>query len=219
MDGIPGFILLAVLLSLTPGPDDVLVIRSSLRGGARLGAITVAGVATGALLWGLAAAAGLAAVLTAAPATYEVLHALGAGYLAVLGGLTVYPYLGRRARARVRAGHGAATPTAPAVHPAAGTGAWRAYTSGLLADVLNPKIGLFYLAVLPGFVPAGAPVLPYTLLLSAIDVAVATVWLVTVAVLATALVTRLRRPRVTACLVCGSGMGLLGIGTALAVAG
>jgi threonine/homoserine/homoserine lactone efflux protein len=210
MDGIPGFILLVVLLSLTPGPDDVLVLRNSLHGGARLGAITAAGAATGSLLWGLTAAAGLAAVLTAAPASYEVLQVFGAGYLAVLGGLTVYPYLRRRARA---------TPSAVVRPGPRRLRAWRAYTSGLLADLLNPKIGLFYLAVLPGFVPAGAPVLQYSLLLSAIDVAVATVWLSILAVVGTALVTKLRRPRVTACLDCGFGVGLLGMGTALMVGG
>jgi threonine/homoserine/homoserine lactone efflux protein len=208
MDGIPGFIVLVVLLSLTPGPDDVLVLRNALHGGARLGVLTAAGAATGSLLWGLTAAAGLAAVLTAAPASYAVVHALGGGYLVVLGALTVRPHLRRRAPALP----GPVDRTGPTTIRARS-----AYASGLLADLLNPKIGLFYLAVLPGFVPAGAPVLQYSMLLSAIDVAVATAWLVTVAVLATALVTRLRRPRVTACLDCGSGIGLLGMGTALAV--
>jgi threonine/homoserine/homoserine lactone efflux protein len=209
MDGIPGFVLLAVLLSLTPGPDDVLVLRNALHGGARLGVLTAAGAATGSLVWGLTAAVGVAAVLTAAPASYEALQVLGAVYLALLGALTLRPHLRRRA------------PVPPGTLDRAPPriGARRAYASGLLADLLNPKIGLFYLAVLPGFVPPEVPVLPYSLLLSAIDVAVATVWLSTLAVLGTALVTRLRRPRVTACLDCGFGLGLLGMGTALVLAG
>jgi threonine/homoserine/homoserine lactone efflux protein len=62
-------------------------------------------------------------------------------------------------------------------------------------------------------------VLQYSMLLSAIDVAIATVWLSVLAVVGSALVTRIRRPRVTACLDCGFGLGLFGLGTALVVAG
>ena len=175
---------MTVLLSVSPGPDDVLVLRSALRGGPRLGLATVAGVAVGSLAWGTAAAVGVAAVI-AGPAS-EVLRLGGAGYLVLLGAVPLI--------AEVRGRRGAALAPVGAAPAPGGTG--RAFATGLLSDLLNPKIGLFYLAVVPQFVPAGAPVLPYSLLLCAIDVAVAVTWLSGLAWLGSAATTWLVRPDV-----------------------
>lgn len=188
MDGMWAFVAMTVLLSVSPGPDDVLVLRSALHGGTRSGLATVGGVAVGSLAWGAAAALGGAAVVADSAPTYEVLRIGGAGYLVLLGAAPLLAEVrGRRLPALVPVG--AAGPS-----PSAGVG--RAFAAGLLSDALNPKIGLFYLAVVPQFVPAGAPVLQYSLLLCAIDVAVAVVWLSALAWLAAAAVDRLLRPAV-----------------------
>ena len=85
-----------------PGPDDVLVLSSSLRGGPRLGAATAFGAATGALLWGAAAAVGLAAVVTRSQTAYDTLRVAGAGYLVVLGAAPLLAQLLRRGRVAAR---------------------------------------------------------------------------------------------------------------------
>ncbi len=72
------FLLLAVLLSVTPGPDAVLVLRSSVRGGRRLGSATALGAATGSLLWGMLATVGLAVVIAQSAALYQAIRLAGA---------------------------------------------------------------------------------------------------------------------------------------------
>jgi threonine/homoserine/homoserine lactone efflux protein len=185
------FLVVAVLLSVTPGPDDVLVVSSCLRGGTRAGAATAAGVATGSLAWGAAAAVGLAAAVTRSSALYGSVRITGAGYLIALGVLPLIGSVLRRAPANARPG-----PISPAP-PGPRSGAGWAFTSGLLSDLLNPKIGVFYLAVVPQFVPAGAPPLPYSLLLCGIDVAVAVVWLLALTWTVHRAVTWFHRPSVT----------------------
>jgi threonine/homoserine/homoserine lactone efflux protein len=189
MDGIWAFVAVTVLLSASPGPDDVLVLRSSLRGGARLGLATVAGVAAGSLAWGVAVAFGLGAVVAGSAPAYRALCLAGAGYLVLLG---VLPLLAE-VRGRVRRPGVLVDPSGRLV-PSGGAG--RAFSTGLLSDLLSPKIGLFYLAVVPQFVPAGAPALEYSLLLCVIDVAVAATWLAGLTWLARAAVTWLLLPAV-----------------------
>ena len=105
MDDLWAFLLLTVALSVSPGPDDVLVVSSSLRGGPRLGAATAFGAATGAMVWGAAAAIGLAAVVTRSPTVYDVLRMAGAGYLVVLGAAPLVAQVIRRGRVAVPAAH------------------------------------------------------------------------------------------------------------------
>ena len=188
MDGIWAFVAMAVLLSLSPGQDDVLVLRSSLRGGARLGLATVAGVAVGTLTWGVAAAVGLAAAIGRSASVYEALALAGAGYLVLLG---LVPLV---AEVRGRSAPDGGSDAVPQ-HLSRG-GAGRAFSAGLASDLLSPEIGLFYLAVVPQFVPDRAPVLQYSLLLCAVDVGVAVVWLSGLTWLAHAAVTWLLRPAV-----------------------
>ncbi len=215
MDGIWAFGALALVLSLSPGPDDVLVIRSALRGGTRLGLATVAGVAAGSLVWGGVATLGLGAAVAGSASASEVLRVAGACYLVALGLAPALAGLVRRAS-------GVAVPGAPAA-PVGGsprtTG--RAFAAGLVSDVLNPKIGLFYVSVVPQFVPEGAPAYQYAVL-CAVDVVVATVWLSALAWVAHAAVRWLLRPEVavwsqrvsSAALV---GLGAVGLGATAAV--
>jgi threonine/homoserine/homoserine lactone efflux protein len=185
--GLWEFSLLSVIITLTPGPDDVLVLRSSLRGGPRAGAATALGAGAGSLVWGSAAACGLAGLVTGSPAVYAVIRFSGAGYLLVLG---LAPLVTRSGRMRARA---FAQPSASGSCIQHRGGAFRI---GLVSDLLNPKIGVFYLAIVPLFVPADAAVLPYALLLCAVDVAVAVTWLLLLARTAALVAGWLRRPAV-----------------------
>jgi threonine/homoserine/homoserine lactone efflux protein len=204
------FVALTVLLSVSPGPDDVLVLRSALRGGVRSGLATVGGVAVGSLVWGTAAALGIAGLVAGSTPTYEVLRLGGAAYLVLLGAAPLLAEVCGRFRA-------APVPAGVAGPPPA-TGAGRAFTTGLLGDLLNPKIGLFYLAVVPQFVPDGAPVLQSSLLLCAIDVGVAVVWLSGLTWLASTAVGWLLRPAVVVWSQRMFSVALVALGATTAVA-
>jgi threonine/homoserine/homoserine lactone efflux protein len=202
-----GFVALAAVLSVTPGPDDALVLNSCLRGGPRSAAATAVGIAAGSLLWGVAAAVGLASVVARSPGVYGVLRLAGAVYLVVLGGAIL------RAQAD---GHRTSGADRRSVHRRSG-GAGAAFATGLASDVLNPKIGVFYLAVLPQFIPAGEPVLGYTMLLCCLDVSVAMAWFAVLSCLARAAVGWCRRPAVVLWSQRVMGAALIGVGTSVAL--
>jgi threonine/homoserine/homoserine lactone efflux protein len=115
----------------------------------------------------------------------------GAGYLVVLGsGTLLMQALARGPRVAVPVGADVPVPV-----PARPGGGWSpAFAVGFLSDLLNPKIGMFYVAVVPQFVPAGRPALEYSLLLCGIDVAIALSWLLALTRLASPAVSWLRRP-------------------------
>jgi threonine/homoserine/homoserine lactone efflux protein len=231
VEGLWGFALLAALLSLSPGPDDVLVIGSTVRGGPRCGLATAAGVAAGSLVWGLATGIGLAGALSSAPVFYDGVRYAGAAYLVALGAGPLLAPLVHRVRATVPAAAGTTTAgtstagtTAAGTTTAGTTTAGRStlrgsFAAGLLSDVLNPKIGLFYLALVPQFVPVGAPVFWYCLLLSAIDIAVALAWFAVLTGVAALTLRGPRRPRVALWSERVLGAFLVGVGVAAALGG
>jgi threonine/homoserine/homoserine lactone efflux protein len=144
------FSLAATLIVLLPGPDTLAVVRNLVRGGRRLAARAVLGVLSGLGVWVVTAALGLSAVLRASHDAYRGLRIAGAVYLLYLGVTSL--------RSR-----GAAE---PARRRLVGSG----YTSGLLTDLLNPKVGVFFVTFLPGFVPHGYSVAWTSLLFGAIFV-------------------------------------------------
>ncbi|OKH98535.1 lysine transporter LysE [Streptomyces sp. CB02923] len=204
-----GFALFALLVSMAPGPDTLLVLRNCLRGGRRAGAASALGSAAGSLVWAAAAAAGLAAVLQRWDAAFMTVRLVGAAYLVVLGAQALWTY--RRAAAGATEGMGEA--------PAGDVGALRplrAFRLGLIGCLLNPKVGIFFVAAVPQFLPEGHSALGMTLLFGLIDAVIAGGWLLLVAVCAGRLLRWLRRPRVHRNLERGTGGLLLalGVGTA-----
>ena len=158
------FTLAAVLIVLLPGPDTLVVLRSLLRHGRVRAVLTVAGVLTGLAVWVTAAALGLSALLRASESGYTALRIVGAAYLVWLGVQTL------RARAVGApsplvvdtAGDGVALPPGRPV---------ASYGAGLATDLLNPKVGVFFVTFLPAFVPHGEPVGAVSALLGAIFIA------------------------------------------------
>ncbi len=156
------YIVTVVLIELTPGPNMGYLAILTLAEGRRAGLAAVAGVALGLALLAAAAALGLTALLTTIPLLWQVLRWGGVGFLLWLA------WDGwRDAGAGVEAQEG----TAP-------------FLRGLIANVLNPKAGLFYLTVQPRFLSEGAPVAGETMLLSAFYVGIATAIHVGIVVLA-----------------------------------
>ncbi|WP_297910239.1 LysE family translocator [Thiomonas sp.] len=192
----------ALVLTITPGVDTAVVLRSAAGAGRRRGVAAALGVAMGCLAWGLLVAVGLAALLAASSRAYDALRLLGAAYLAWLG-LRLLLRPGRSFAPRV---------PGDAVSPGL-AGDW---LRGLLTNLLNPKVGVFYVSFLPQFVPHGVWVGGFLFLLACVHVALSLAWFA-VLIAATAPIGRwLSRPRVARALDRCTGLVLLAFGARLA---
>jgi threonine/homoserine/homoserine lactone efflux protein len=166
----------AAVLTLTPGADTILVLRTAIVGGRRPGVLAGLGVCSGLFVWGAAAGIGLTAVVLASRAAYDALRVAGAAYLLLLA---VSALRGHRAPE----GSGAAAVRRP-------------YRRGLLTNLLNPKVGVFYLTFLPQFIPRQSSVLACSLLFAAVHALEGAGWLSAVSVLSDRLGDVMRRRRV-----------------------
>jgi threonine/homoserine/homoserine lactone efflux protein len=144
--GYGGFLVIAVLLCVAPGPDTLVVLKNALGGGRRGGWLCAAGVLTGNLAMGTVVAFGVGVLIARSHPVFVALHWLGAAYLA---------YLGVQALRAARRGDYAAVAEAQAQ---ARSGARRAL-EGLLSNVTNPKVLVVYLSVLPQFLTPDTSVL------------------------------------------------------------
>ena len=139
MNDLGVFLAATLALNLTPGPDMLYVITRSATEGRAAGIVSSLGIATGCVVHTIVVAVGLAGLLAAVPTAFTAVRFIGAGYLV---------YLGVR-RLIVRAGPGLAAPLAPAPLRSV-------YRQGVITNVLNPKVALFFLAFLPQFVDRSA---------------------------------------------------------------
>lgn len=158
------FTAVAALLTVAPGPDTFLVVRNSLRGGRRDGFLTALGISSGLWFHALLSAIGVSAVLAHSAAAFLVLKAGGALYLAWLGLQSLRSAF-------------ASPDVAPADSaPRASVDGSRSYREGLLTNLLNPKVIVFYLALLPQFISPGDAVIAKSLLLAAIHGMLGIAW-------------------------------------------
>jgi threonine/homoserine/homoserine lactone efflux protein len=198
-----GFALVAGLITIVPGLDTAMVLRSTISHGRRHGFATAIGVSSGALIWGAGAAVGVSALLVASTFAYTCVRIAGAVYMI---------WLGVRLLARVAHGAGAALeldspPTGQTL-----VGSWR---RGLTTNLLNPKIGAFYIAVLPQFIPPHVSHLAFGLLLALVHDLESIIWF-TAIILAVHSVRSLLQRRSTQRAVDGvTGLALLGFGIKL----
>lgn len=202
------FALAAALIVLLPGPDTLVMIRGLVRGGRTRGVSTAAGILCGLAVWVSAAALGLSALVQASTVGYDVLRIAGAVYLIWLG---VQSLLLRRDRARKADGTAPAAESRPRGLIGSGFGA------GLLTDLLNPKVGVFFVSFLPGFVPAGASVGGTTLLLGAIYIAETAVYCALLVLLAGRVTAWMDAPRTRRRLDALTGSVLIAFGIRLAL--
>ncbi|WP_125609847.1 LysE family translocator [Specibacter cremeus] len=201
---------LCLVLSLTPGPDTFLVLRIAMnRVGAGVAAAT--GSAVAALLWAALVGVGLAAILEQSAEVFRWIKIAGGLYLLYLG---VSSFL----KARKAAKEGVAAPDGEAP---LGYGLWQGFGAGALSTILNPKVGLFYLAVVPQFIPHGGNTLGTAMILGSIEAVIAFSYLAVVALVAFKAMQWLRRPRVKNVMERGSsgiiaalGVGVLASGAA-----
>jgi threonine/homoserine/homoserine lactone efflux protein len=153
------FIVAAGLVTMAPGLDSALVLRTAASEGPRQATLTGLGIALGCLVWAAVVAAGLGVLLEASRLAYTALRWIGACYLIWMG----YKLLRHPRRAFLT--------DAPATRPGHAS-----FTRGALTNLLNPKVGVFYVSFLPQFVPTGMPVAPYVMLLGVIHMALGLIW-------------------------------------------
>jgi threonine/homoserine/homoserine lactone efflux protein len=172
------FIVSGLLLNLTPGQDTLYIVGRTVAQGRRAGLASVLGISSGAVLHTIAAAFGLSAILAASAAAFTIVKLAGAAYLIYLG---VRLWLERAAPQDIPDLTGSRDD------------AWAIYRAGLVTNVLNPKVALFFLAFLPQFVAPDAPsrVLAF-LTLGGIFVFNGTLWCLTLVWCASAMSRRLR---------------------------
>lgn len=195
------FVAAASLLTVTPGVDTAIVLRSAAVGGRRQAVMASAGITLGCLTWGAAVSLGLGALLHASEMAYSVVKMAGAAYLVWLGiGLLLRP----RTSFETGAGKAAA-------------GSLDAFWRGLLTNLLNPKIGVFYITFLPQFVPQGAGVAGYSFFLTCVHVALTLVWFGVLIAATVPLGRFLRRPSLMKALDRITGGVLVAFGVRLAM--
>jgi threonine/homoserine/homoserine lactone efflux protein len=162
----------ATALALSPGPDTMFVLATSTSGGARAGVAATLGISTGSLVHATLAALGVSALIAASPEAFDALRIAGALYLLWIGAQALHAFIA-----------GLRNPTALPAANGGETSAWSAYRRGLLTNVLNPKVGVFYVAFLPQFANPELGHVPLQIfLLGAIHNVIGTLWLIALAV-------------------------------------
>ncbi|HUZ15144.1 MAG TPA: LysE family translocator [Gaiellaceae bacterium] len=192
------FLAVVAALTITPGPDMALVLRNGVRGGSSAAWWTALGCCTGIACYAAATTAGLSALLIASHAAFTTLRLVGGIYLA---------YLGATALWHARKSLAAATVEAPGV-----TSRRTAYRQGLVTNLLNPKIALLFLTLIPQFVATGEPAFRTTGFLAGTFLVIAVVWWRVFSCAVGALGHVLARPRVRAWLERVTGCVLVGLG-------
>ena len=206
MGALWAFVGIATLVIVTPGPDTALTIRNALLGGRVAGVATAAGVALGLAVWTAAASAGLAALLVASEPAFVAVKLAGAAYLVLLGATTlVHALRGRRDHHADEDG-GRERRLRPAI----------ALRQGLLNDLGNPKIAVFFTTLLPQFAPAHGPAFVTLLAFGLLFCAMTFVWLCAYSVAVARAGDALRRPRIRRALDAVMGAALVALGVRVA---
>jgi threonine/homoserine/homoserine lactone efflux protein len=177
MRSVPEFLLVALVVTLTPGPATATVLRVTARDGRAAAYRAVLGNSGGVLLWGLLSAVGVSSLILASQLAYDALK---------IGGAAVLIYLGLRSLVKRKRGE---LDEEPSTRRPAG------FRSGLLTGVSNPKLSVFFIALFPQFLSPGAAVLPVALAMAATIVAIDVAWF-SVLIHLTDRATTLLRPRV-----------------------
>ncbi|MEV4115261.1 LysE family translocator [Nonomuraea sp. NPDC049695] len=193
------FAAVVALLTLTPGLDTALILRTSVLAGRRPAWGVTLGIQLGTLTWGVVTAAGLSALLSASRLGYEILRWAGVAYLVWMG---LRMILARQPE------HD---------EPEQAVRFMGGFTRGLVTNLLNPKVGAFYVAVLPQFIPEGAPHAVMGLLLAGVHVAEGLLWSAVLIGFASLMSGFLRTPKVRRVLDRLTGVVIVGFGIRLAV--
>jgi threonine/homoserine/homoserine lactone efflux protein len=249
MSQIWAFAVFAAVLTVTPGLDTMLVLRTTAVAGRRAGLASALGIGLGCLVWAVAGALGVTAVLSASRVAFEVLRIAGVVYLCWLGARALWKARPRTARPPTASPVGRSAASPSGLPPAVSTGAFaassgatsaavpagpsaaslsgaaagpelsaiRALRIGVVTNLLNPKVGVFYLSVMPQFLPTGANPLAGSLALGGIHIVEGLVWLSLVVLAVNRARGWLTRPTVKRRMEQLTGLAFIGFGLRLAV--
>jgi threonine/homoserine/homoserine lactone efflux protein len=196
------FVGVVAVIVVVPGPDMALVLQNGLARGRRAAVETAVGINAGLLVWAVAAALGIAALLHASATAFTLLKLAGAAYLVWLGFRALLAAW-RGTTGGLREGESRQPRTSPS---------WQ----GLLSNLLNPKIALVFTTLIPQFVDPAEPAVPQTLLFAAIFICMGLVWLTSYALLGAKIGTLVRRSVVRRVLNAVTGTVLVALGVRLA---
>lgn len=203
------FLAFTIILTIVPGPDIALGLRNSLRGGTTAMWWTGLGCCAGLLVHAAASIVGLSALLAASAAAYTVVKIAGAAYLVWLGATTLWKSLRHRN-----------APATPLTLPESTTLTRRsAFRQGLVSNLLNPKIVLLFLTLLPQFIAPGEPRVATSVTLTAAFMVVALAWWRVASLLVGSLRTVLTRGRVKVALERLTGGVMVALGLRVAIDG
>jgi threonine/homoserine/homoserine lactone efflux protein len=192
------FLGVSLLVIVVPGQDTALTIRNTLLGSRRAGVATALGIASGLALWTLATSAGVGALLVASEPAFLALRLAGAAYLVWLGLHALWNAVARSKRGAPRPGRARRSAVA--------------FRQGLISNLGNPKILVFFTSLLPQFSSTGAGLLAHGLVFCALTLA----WLALYALAVARARRLLEHTRVRRAIDAISGMALVGFGTRLA---
>jgi threonine/homoserine/homoserine lactone efflux protein len=203
-----GWIGIALLGVMTPGIDTILVLRDTITGGRRSGLTAVAGIALGSLTWAVASLVGLTALLTSSHLAYNLVRTAGAAYLMWLGASALWKTLPRTRHTHT------SEQTLEATQQVSSP--WAALRAGALTNLLNPKVGVFYISLLPQFLPTGPSATAWGAILVAIHLIITFLWYPAIIWTATKARKLLLRQRVRRWLDRATAGVLIGLGINLA---
>lgn len=189
------FLALATFLILLPGADTALVVRVTLQRGRKTGLWVGLGICTGLLVWGAATALGLAALFRSSSLAHDLLSIAGAAYLIYLG---------------IRAVRERSNPIDTEERPSRSL-----FLTGFLANLLNPKVAVFYLSVFAQFITVGTTAIFQGLTLAAVHFALSMLWFAVLTSLLTRVLSAAWRRGIS--LVSGTALILFGLGLLLPV--
>jgi threonine/homoserine/homoserine lactone efflux protein len=198
LESLVAYLLVSAIVIVTPGQDTALTIRNSLLGGRGAGLATAAGVSAGQAVWTLATSVGLAALLVASEPAFLALKLVGAAYLVYLGAQSLLAAL--RGRSRAHVGGGSSRPRT-------------AFRQGVLSNLGNPKMAVFFSSLLPQF---GGTSFASLLALGLVFCSLTLIWLSAYAVAVARAGNFLRRPAIRRVLDAATGLVLTALGLRLA---
>ncbi|WP_411879957.1 LysE family translocator [Polaromonas sp. YR568] len=200
------FLAISAVVIATPGPDTALTIRNTMAGGRPAGLTTALGVSVGQLVWAVATSLGLVAILLASEPIFHALRLIGAAYLIFLGVQSLRSaFTGASASSAGQRGH-----------PAHALSPGKAFIQGVVNDLANPKMAVFFAGVLPQFASQGQGMLSHLILLGLVFSLLTFVWLALYASAIASAGTLLRSPRVRRSIDGIAGLALVGMGVRVA---
>ena len=197
------FAVTGALITISPGPDSLLVLRTSVAAGPKSAVMAAAGICAGLAAWALAAAFGVSATLAASSSLYQLLKVAGAVYLCWLGVRIIQQSMNKERLEE-----------SPEFLPKTPL---RWFAVGLFTNFLNPKVGALYISLLPQFVPEGASAGLFTLALATIHILEGAIWFFVLIVATLPLSRWLVRPPIRRAIDRSTGVILIGLGVRLAI--